>query len=109
MKELAKLDQLPTDHGNWGPRRPSPSVIGVASRVLDDVKRGKLPFSSVMIAATSEGGIQVKWQDQRREFSLFIYPDSALEYFFKDVEGHSNSGSLSGMHQVNEYADRLLA
>jgi hypothetical protein len=62
-----------------------------------------------MITATSEGGIQIKWHDPRREFSIFIYPDSSLEYLFKDTQGHYQSGSLGDTHQVNECVDLVLA
>jgi hypothetical protein len=108
-QELAKLDRLSGDSGTWGPKRPEPTVVGIASRIPEDVKPGKLPFSAVMITATSEGGIQIKWQDPRREFSIFIYPDSSLEYLFKDAQGHYQSGSLGDTHQVNECVDLVLA
>src|SRR5260370_34073024 len=57
-QEFAKLDRLSSDSGTWGPKRPEPTVVGIASRIPEDVEPGKLPFSAVMITATSEGGIQ---------------------------------------------------
>lgn len=107
-QELAKLDSAPGNNGNWGPKRPEPSVIGVASRILDDVRYGKLPFRAVMVIATSEGGVQIKWHDPDREFSIFIYPDQTLEFLYRNSEGQYQSGALRGTYQVNEYADRLL-
>ena len=108
-QELAKLDKLPRDNGNLGPKRPESNVVGIASRIPKDVKPGTFSSNLVMLTATSEGGIQVKWHDPKREFSVFIYPDNTLEYLIKDIHGRHQSGTLRGLHEVNEFADMPLA
>lgn len=101
-QELAKLDALSSESGNFGPNRPQADIIGIAARVPEDVKRGSLPFDKVIVMGTSEGGVQIKWQDWHREFSVFIYPDRTLEYLLKDAEGKFTSGPLRSVYQVNE-------
>ncbi len=95
-QELAKLDNLPRDNGNFGPKRPESNVVGIASRIPKDVRPGTFSSDVVMLTATSEGAIQVKWHDPNREFSIFIYPDSTLEYLIKDTHGRHQSGTLKG-------------
>jgi hypothetical protein len=35
-----------------------------------------------LIAATSEGGVQLKWITGGGELSLFVYPGQSIEYLF---------------------------
>jgi hypothetical protein len=60
----------------------------------------------VMVMATSEGGIQIKWLNNSCEFSVFIYPNRTLEYLFKDSKGQYSSGGLESVYQINTLADQ---
>jgi len=98
LSELNNFD----GNGNFGPNHPTPEVIEIAATIPEHIKEGRLPFDSVLVMATSEGGVQIKWQDLHREFSIFIYPDRTLEYLLRDAEGESTSGPLHFIDQVNE-------
>ena len=95
-QELAKLDTLSSDN------RIGADVIGIAARIPKDVRKGSLLFDTVIVMSTSESGVQIKWQDWHREFSVFIYPDRTLEYLFKDADGKYTSGPLRSVYQINE-------
>jgi hypothetical protein len=100
-RSLSQLNKF-GGSGNFGPNQPTQEVIEIAARIPEDVKKGILPFDSVLVMATSEGGVQIKWQDLHREFSIFIYPDRTLEYLLRDAEGESTSGPLRSIDEVNE-------
>src|SRR5712692_4135554 len=76
--ELEKLARLPPGSDTWSPHRPKPDVLDTARQIGEDAGRcGR--FVSI-VSATSEGGIQLKWQDPVKELSLLVYPDQTVEY-----------------------------
>src|SRR5437764_872630 len=81
-EQLVRLAKLERGSDNWSPHRPSATALKTAQRIGEDTGRDHL-FVSV-VAATSEGGIQLKWQGAHRQFSLVLYPDQTMEYLFLD-------------------------
>jgi hypothetical protein len=63
------------------------------------------PLPNPFIAATSEGGVQVKWVTTRCEFSLFVYPDQSIEYFWRKG-GESRSGDAP-LDQIGALANLI--
>jgi hypothetical protein len=55
------------------------------------------------IAATSEGGVQVKWVTIRCEFSLFVYPDQSIEYFWRN--GRDSRSGDAPLDQIGALAN----
>lgn len=107
QQKLQKLEQLPPGSDSWSPHRPKMEILAAARQISEDAGRcGR--FVSI-IAATSEGGIQLKWQDLQKELSLLIYPDQTVEYLFvrRDRE-ERQSGQLPDVHRAGDFvSDRL--
>lgn len=99
-EELVKLAKLPEGSDSWTAHRPSPAVIkqakDVADRFLSHVADTQV--SHQIIAATSEGGLQIKWCKPQRELSFFVYPspEEHIEFLFirRDEHRAKKSGEL---------------
>lgn len=57
-----------------------------------------------ILAAGTDGTIQIKWQKSEMETSIFIYPDCSLEYLWKK-NGRHGSGDLSVNQVANLFVD----
>lgn len=107
QQQLQKLEQLPPGSDSWSPHRPKAEILTAARQISEDVGRcGQ--FVSI-IAATSEGGIQLKWQDLEKELSLLIYPDQTVEYLIvrRDRE-ESQSGQIQDVHRAADFVSDHL-
>jgi hypothetical protein len=80
-EQVSNLKDLPTDLGNFGPHKPEPSVRDRVMLIANNIKREDLP--SPIVAATSGGGVQVKWISGKGELSFFVYSDESAEYLVK--------------------------
>jgi hypothetical protein len=84
--ELRRLATLPEGSDSWTAHKPSDSVIWRAKNVADRFWRevARDHISEQIVAATSEGGLQIKWSRPGRELSVFVYPDpnQSVEFLF---------------------------
>ena len=100
-QQLKTLQKLPDGSDNWSPHRPPASVISTAEKVASNITAENVPLP--IVAATSEGGIQVKISKSEREFSYFVYPDQSVEFLFVpngDPSGR-RSGELKDFREIN--------
>src|SRR5260370_14457343 len=93
-QEFAKLDRLSSDSGTWGPKRPEPTVVGIASRIPEDVKPGKLPFSAVLDYGDVRGRHSNQVAGPAPRVLHIHLPDSSPEHFFKDTHAPYHDASL---------------
>ncbi len=110
-EKLASLQaNLPSGSDSWTAHRPANDVVKTAKEVAERfVTSVRNPLPNPLIAATSEGGIQLKWSSGGREFSLFVYPDQSIEYLFVGADPSKvKSGGVKTLHQVAALADFLL-
>jgi hypothetical protein len=110
-EKLAHLQAtLPAGSDSWTAHRPANDVVKTAKEVAERfVTSVHNPLPNPSIAATSEGGIQLKWSTDGREFSLFVYPDRSIEYLYVGADpSKSKSGGVKTVHQVAALADLLL-
>jgi hypothetical protein len=77
LTTLMKLKGLPEETDSFSPHQPSPEMFERARAVLNKINRD-LP--QPMIAAASDGTIQIKWQKPGLETSFFVYSDGTLEF-----------------------------
>jgi hypothetical protein len=106
-EQLNKLAQLPTGTDGWRPHQPSPDVLATAQKIGEDAGHRGL-FVSV-VTATSEGGVQLKWQDRHREFSFLVYRDRTVEYLFVYRERNiRRSGELRNARQAGQLLAEFL-
>jgi hypothetical protein len=83
-EQVSNLKDLPGDLGNFGPRNPDPSVRDCVMLIAKNISREDLP--APIVAATSGGGVQVKWTSRSGELSFFVYSDHRAEYLVKKRE-----------------------
>lgn len=100
-QQLKKLQKLPDGSDSWGPHRPPASVISTAEKVAGNITVENVPLP--IVAATSEGGIQVKISRSEREFSFFVYPDQSVEFLFvpNGDSSERRSGELKDFREIN--------
>jgi hypothetical protein len=95
-EKLAKLQSLPEGSDSWTAHRPANYVVKTAQQAAAQlIASAHRELPNPQVAATSEGGLQLKWSFADRELSLFVYPDQSIEFLFvqKD-DGHTESGSV---------------
>ncbi len=98
-RALARLRALPDGTDSWSAHRPSDDMIETVRAIFKKINKD-VPFP--IIAAGTNGTIQIKWQKPDVETSFFIYPDGTLEYLRKSKRaGRSSAGNLS-LSQVND-------
>ncbi len=73
-------------------------MIALARTVIAKIGRD-LP--SPIVAAASNGTIQLKWRKTDLEISFFIYPDNTLEYLYRSNYSGRKSGDLN-LSAVND-------
>ena len=83
-EQVSNLKDLPSDLGSFGPRKPEPSVRDRVMLIANNIKREDLP--TPVVAATSGGGVQVKWTSGKGELSFFVYSDHSAEYLVRTGE-----------------------
>lgn len=92
-EQVSNLKDVPSDLGSFGPNRPEPNVRGRLMLIIDNIRREDLP--SPIVAATSGGGVQVKWTSAKGELSFFVYSDESAEYLVKTREqAEPSSGEI---------------
>jgi hypothetical protein len=99
LHALMELTELPDDSDNWKPHRPSSEMIMLAHKLADSIHKD-VPLP--MIAAGTDGTIQIKWQKPDLEASIFVYRDGTLEYL-----SLSSQDRKSGDFQLSEINDLL--
>lgn len=97
-QKLESLKALPSGSDSWTPHRPSDEMIALARTVIAKIGRD-LP--SPIVAAASNGTIQLKWRKTDLEISFFIYPDNTLEYLYRSNYSGRKSGDLN-LSAVND-------
>jgi hypothetical protein len=95
---LSKLRELPEGSDSWGPHCPSEQMIEAARIIIGNITKD-LPCP--IVAAGSDGTIQMKWRKSDFEISFFVYPDGTLEYLSRSNYSGRRSGDLS-LSAVNE-------
>jgi hypothetical protein len=104
--ELRKLQLLPDEADNFSARRPSPDLVMRAADLVGSISRDDMPMP--VVAAGSDGSIQVKWRKgARRELSFFFNPDNTTEFVLIKNE-QVRDGELRQPNQANEIANQLL-
>jgi glycosyltransferase involved in cell wall biosynthesis len=100
-EKLAELQSLPEGSDSWTAHRPANYVVKTAQQAAEQLigsARRELP--NPQVAATAEGGLQLKWSFSDRELSLFVYPDQSIEFLF--VEQGDNHLPQSGSVEIGE-------
>ena len=99
-QQLKKLQELPDGSDSWTPHKPSAGVINTAEKIATNITVENVPIP--IVAATSEGGIQVKITRSEREFSYFVYPDQSVEFLFANGDPSGRrSGELKDFRKIN--------
>ena len=106
LSELDKLEQLPAGTDNFSPHRPRSEVLNFARQIADSLKREDLLLP--LLAAGSDGSLQIKWQKDSRELSFFISPAGA-EFVRVSSSGEIEEGPLREPAQANELIAWMLA
>jgi hypothetical protein len=96
-RALAVLKELPVGADSWTAHQPSSAMIAIALEIAANITKD-LPHP--LVAAGTDGTIQIKWQKSDLETSIFIYPDCTLEYLLRNFQGN-RAGDLS-ISQVND-------
>jgi len=93
--QLANLQRLPDNSDGWTAHRPANYVVQTARQAAEQlITSSGEDLPNPFIAATSEGGLQLKWSTKDRELSLFIYPDQSIEFLFVHSQREPSSGSV---------------
>ena len=101
-KQLKRLEDLPAGQDSWSPHRPSRELLEAATRIADDASRHGAYVA--LVTATSEGGIQLKWQNAINEFSILLYPNQTVEYFYQTADRtRRESGDLNNIQEAGEF------
>lgn len=104
--ELDKLGRLPEGTDSFSPHRPHSEVLNVARQIADSLERDDLLLP--LVAAGSDGSLQIKWQKDSRELSFFISSDG-VEFVRVSAVGEIEEGPLGEPAQANELVARMLA
>jgi hypothetical protein len=104
-ERLASLQiNLPSGSDSWTAHGPANDVVKVATEAAEKfVTSVPSLLPNPFIAATSEGGVQVKWVTIRCEFSLFVYPDQSIEYFWRN--GRDSRSGDAPLDQIGALAN----
>jgi len=98
LSELDKLERLPEGTDSFTPHRPRPEVLNFARQIADSLTRDDLLLP--LLAAGSDGSLQIKWQKDSRELSFFISSDGA-EFARVSSDGEIEEGPLH-LAQAND-------
>jgi len=106
-EHLERLKDLPPGKDSWGPHRPDAAVLETAHQIAQMIRRQDMPLP--IIAAGSDGSVQVKWRNATRELSFFIEPDEhhTVEFLLIDPD-HTRDGELSDLNEVPGFVDWLF-
>jgi hypothetical protein len=106
-EHLEKLKDLPPGADSWSPHRPPADVLETAYRIAQMITRQEMPLP--IIAAGSDGSVQVKWRNAKRELSFFIEPDRdhTVEYLLIEPD-NIREGELPDLSKVPEFVDWLF-
>src|SRR5271166_3337613 len=97
--KFADLKKLPAGSDSWTAHRPAHHVVETARLAAEKfVASAPRPLPDPFVAASSEGGLQLKWVIKGGEYSLFIYPDESIEFLF--VRDHQEP--VSGAVEVKD-------
>jgi hypothetical protein len=106
LSELDKLEQLPEGTDSFTPHRPRSEVLKFARQIADSLKRDDMLLP--LVAAGSDGSLQIKWQKDSCELSFFISADGA-EFVRVSSSGEIEEGQLREPAQANEFVTWMLA
>jgi hypothetical protein len=106
LSELDKLEQLPEGTDSFTPHRPRSEVLKFARQIADSLKREDLLLP--LVAAGSDGSLQIKWQKNARELSFFI-SSNGVEFVRISSSGEIEEGPLREPAQANELVAWMLA
>lgn len=103
LSELSKLEQVPQGTDSLSPHRPRSEVLNVARQIADSLVRDDLLLP--LVAAGSDGSLQIKWQKDSRKLSFFISFDG-VEFVCISLE--IEEGPLGQPAQANELVAWML-
>jgi hypothetical protein len=106
LSELDKLELLREGSDSFSPRRPNSEVLNFARQIADSLKYDDLLLP--LVAAGSDGSVQIKWQKDSRELSFFISSDGA-EFARVSSDGEIEEGPLNLAHAADLVAWMLAA
>ena len=100
--KFADLQKLPDGVDSWTAHRPAHHVVETARLAAEKfVAIAPKPLPNPFVAASSEGGLQLKWVVEGEEYSLFIYPDQSIEFLF--IRDHQEP--VSGAVEVKDISE----
>lgn len=104
--KLEGLWALPEGSDNWSAHKPSARTMKAAQVVAANISRDDMPVP--LIAAGSDGTIQMKWRRaSERELSFFVEADAAIEYLLVR-NGKVYDGEIEELGQINRYVNLFL-
>jgi hypothetical protein len=106
FEALSELNQLPSGQDSWEPHRPLHDTFQKAHALAETIQRHDLPLP--LVAAGSDGSIQIKWRRERRELSFFINPDAPTQYLFVKNSDPFVEGEVSQLSQINKFVNWLF-
>ena len=105
LSELDKLELLPDGTDSFSPHRPSSEVLNFARQIASSLECDDLLLP--VLAAGSDGSLQIKWQKDSRELSFFISSDG-VEFVRVAPGGEIEEGPLR-LAQANDLVAWMLS
>jgi|SRR5580658_3482161 hypothetical protein len=107
--QIERFQSFQEGSDSWGPHRPVPYVIDAAKEIAErsaKVMNGGV-FSLIM-ASTSDGGIQLKWSRPERELSFVVSPDHTIDYLFITQDRTWREDGSVALDQIDALVRRLI-
>lgn len=93
QRKIAELSRLSVNWDTYGSCPIQPAAIERALKILSLADRHG--FTAPDIFPVPGGGIQLEWQNEKRELELEILPDATLEYLTVDENKNMEEDRLS--------------
>ena len=102
QRKIAELAQLPENWDSYGSRPIRPAAIEQAADILAYLSKLNLPRPQIF--PVPGGGIQLEFQQERRELEIEILPDGSIEFLVVEGgemrEGSIPSGSSGEVYRL---------
>jgi hypothetical protein len=108
-RQVERFQTFDEGSDSWSPHRPKPYVVEAAKEVAErsvKVMTGSVP--QLIMAATSDGAIQLKWSKPERELSFVVSPDYTIDYLFITRDRASRVGGTVGFDEIEALVRRLI-
>ncbi len=106
ISAFIRLQALESNWDSYGAPPVSTDILNRSLTFLRSVMKANYPAPAVV--PIGDGGVQLEWHRQRRDFELIFPMDSAPEFFFRDTTtGDELEGPVTDSDKVGDFLGKI--